>query len=228
MNQLAPSHHRRARRPHWAWAGLPLLAVLGCASDGLPGAPASAGSAGANGLPATVARYIAPPLGQPAVRLLLRGAVPPGERFALLRLDDALQCQRPQLVTEGTAAQAAPAPVAMAAGVLTTLDFVVIRAGQSGCGVRWSFTPVAGHSYLVQGAVIGAGCSANVLDVTVPDRPTAPADAVLRSAAGQRCVPLAQARAMNTASLIQGGQLDGEAVLNPRANARELEGLIQP
>jgi len=224
-HHATPDHHRQ---PRLAWAAvLPLLGLLGCAAGGAPGAAGNDAS-GPGGLPATVARYIAPPPGQPAARLLLRGAVPPGERFALLRLDDALQCQRPQLLNEGSATQAAPAPVSMAADVLTTLDFVVIRAGRSGCGVRWSFTPAAGHSYLVQGAVIGAGCSANVLDVTVPDRPTAPGDAVLRSHAGQRCVPLVQARAMSTGSLIQGGQQDGEAVLNPRATPRELEGLIQP
>jgi hypothetical protein len=202
------------------------LLATGCAAP--PGAPAGPGATNTAALPTTVQRYIAPPLGQPSVRVLLRGAVPPGERFALLRHDDALQCQRALLLTEGNAAQAAPTPVAMAAGVLTTLDFVVLRPGNSGCGVRWSFTPVAGHSYLVQGGAVGGNCSARMLDVTVPDKPTAPADAVLRTAGTQRCVPLAQSRPMNEASLIQGGQLGGEAVLNPRATAKDLEGLIQP
>ena len=56
-----------------------------------------------------------------------------------------------------------------------------------------------------------------------------PADAALRSGGGQSCLPLEQARAAAAArSPIQGGQQRGEAVLNPRANAQDLQGLISP
>ena len=42
-----------------------------------------------------------------------------------------------------------PAPATLAAGVLTTLDFAVLRAGKASCVVRWSFTPEADKTYLV-------------------------------------------------------------------------------
>lgn len=236
MNPAAPGAPRRLSPRWWPhlhsdapargplrWAGLLALVaglgVAGCASPQL----------GADGsLPATVPRYSAPPLGQPSARLLLRGSVPPGERYALFRLEDAQQCQRPQLVTEGGGPLPSPLPVLVAADTLTTLDFIVLRPGNAGCAVRWSFTPKAGRSYLVQGVALPAGCSARAVDVTAPDRPMPVPDALLRTAANQRCLPLAQSRPMNENSLIQGGQLGGEAVLNPRATAQDLQGLITP
>ena len=194
-----------------------LLALLGgCAAPPAPG-PGSAPAAAA-----------APAASGPSARLLLRGAVPADDRFAIFQLGDALACKDPRMLVAGTP-QKTPDPATLAAGALTTLDFVILRGGKPGCFVRWSFTPQAGKTYLMQGLVVGGGCAARLFDASAPDRPLPLADAVLRNTGGQACLPLAQARANAAAggSLIQGGQHNGEAVLNPRATAKDLEGLIR-
>jgi hypothetical protein len=166
--------------------------------------------------------------------LLLRSEVPAGDRYAVLIMADALNCQGPKLLSAGQAQQP-PAPVSLPAGQLATLDYVIFRGEKPSCAVRWSFTPVAGKNYLINGLPVGATCTARLLDATVPDRMAPPPDLVLRSGQGQACMPLAQARAAaaaaaagNTGSLIQGGQVQGEAVLNPRATTTDLQGLIKP
>lgn len=198
--------------------GLTATLLGGCAAtSGTPAAgqaPAASPAAAASG---------------PTARLLLRGSVPAEDRFAVFKLADALACKGPSLLIAGTP-QKTPEPATLPAGVLTTLDFVILRAGKPGCGVRWSFTPVAGKTYLMQGLVVGSGCSARLFDASVPDRPVLPPDAALRSHPGQACLPLEQARAATRAgsSLIQGGQDAGEAVLNPRATTQDLQWLIKP
>lgn len=191
-----------------ALAGAALLA--GCAAAPLPNLPA----------------YAAPAADQPAARLLMRAQVHPNDRFMLVVLDDNERCQGPRLLAGG-APGADAAPQRIAAGRLTTLDFVIARGGQTPCVVRWSFTPMAGRTYLAQGLVVGAGCTARLLDASQPDRPLQPPDLLLRSTPAQRCVPLALS-ARSGVSPIQGGQHDGEAVLNPNATAKDLEGLIRP
>ncbi len=201
-----------------AWAA---LAAGLAACTGLPEAPSAAGSAS----PASASP--APATG-PRARLLLRGSVPNEDRYALVELADTPQCRDPHLLSSGDARQA-PSPTSLAAGRLTTLDFLVLRAGKPQCGVRWSFTPEAGKTYLMQGLLVGSGCTAQLLDVTTSDRPQPAKGAVLRSGPGQPCVPLDQARpAGGSPSLIQGGQHNGEAVLNPGATPRDLQGLIRP
>lgn len=230
---ITPLARRSRRRLSGAWrlrsgrtlviTALVLPALLaGCAGPPAPGGARGAGSAG-------VAAPAAAAASGPSARLLLRGAVPADDRFAVFQLGDAVACKHPRLLIAGTP-QTTPAPGSLPAGVLTTLDFVVLRGGKPGCLVRWSFTPQAGKTYLMQGLVEGGGCKARIVDVSAPDRPVPPADAVPRTASGQACVPLAQARANAAAggSLIQGGQHNDEAVLNPRATAKDLEGLIRP
>ena len=127
------------------------------------------------------------------------------------------------------AGRRAPAPATLAAGLLTTLDFVVLRSSKPLCVVRWSFTPEADKTYLVQGMVVGSGCTARLLDATVNDRPQPARGAVLRNGPGQTCLALDKSRpAGDNSSLIQGGQHNGEAVLQPNANTRDLQGLIRP
>jgi hypothetical protein len=190
------------------------------------------GCAATSGTPPAGHPSVAPPpaaASGPTARLLLRGSVPAGDRFAVLKLADAEACKGPSLLIAGTP-QKTPDPATLPAGVLTTLDFIILRAGKPSCGVRWSFTPVAGKTYLMQGLVVGSGCSARLFDASVPDRPVLPPDAALRSHPGQPCLPLEQARAATRAghSLIQGGQHQGEAVLNPNATTQDLQWLITP
>lgn len=218
---------RRAWRAGSAWEGSRgpgLACVLAAALLGGCATPTAT-------LPAGHPSVAPPPAATsgPTARLLLRGSVPAEDRFAVLKLADAEACKGPAVLIAGTP-QKTPEPATLPAGVLTTLDFVILRAGKPSCGVRWSFTPVAGRTYLMQGLVVGSGCSARLFDASVPDRPVLPPDAALRSHPGQACLPLEQARAATRAgnSLIQGGQDAGEAVLNPRATTQDLQWLIKP
>lgn len=229
LRQQRPAAAAQLARQLWragsAWDGRRGLACLlaagllsGCAT---PTATLPAGHPGVAPPPAAASG--------PTARLLLRGSVPAEDRFAVFKLADALACKSPAILIAGTP-QKTPEPATLPAGVLTTLDFVILRAGKPSCGVRWSFTPVAGKTYLMQGLVVGSGCSAHLFDASVPDRPVLPPDAALRSHPGQACLPLEQARAATRAgnSLIQGGQDAGEAVLNPRATTQDLQWLIKP
>ena len=169
-----------------------------------------------------------PALPGATARLLLRGAVPPDSRFALYTLGDAVLCQSPKLLAGGTPQKPADAAT-VPAGTLTTLDFVVLRGPKTVCVVRWSFTPGAGKTYLVQGQAQAGVCNARLMDASAADLPVPPADAVLRFTPGQPCTPLAQSPSPpRDGSLIQGGQHNGEAVLMPNATSRDLQGLIAP
>lgn len=164
----------------------------------------------------------------PRARLLLRGSVPSEDQYAVVELTDAQNCKDPRMLSSGNARKA-PAPATLAAGLLTTLDFVVLRAGKAHCVVRWSFTPEADKTYLVQGLVVGSGCTARLLDATVSDRPQPAKGALLRNGPGQTCLALDKSRpAGDNSSPIQGGQHNGEAVLRPNATSLDLQGLIRP
>lgn len=208
--QPLPHLHRASR----AASALALALLAACANG--PQTPSSGAAVG-----------MAPATG-PRARLLLRGAVPGDDQFALVALADAVHCKNPRLLSSGNGRKP-PEPASLPAGVLSTVDFVVLRADKVSCGVRWSFTPEAGKTYLVQGVVVGSGCTGRLLDVTDSAKPQPAAGAVLRSGPGQACLALDQSRlAGDTPSLIQGGQHQGEAVLNPAATARDLQGLIRP
>lgn len=196
-----------------------LAPALGGALAGLLGACAVSPDAV---LPA----YPAPTTGQPWARVLMRAAVPANDRFSLRVLGDEATCQQPQLLMQGSPRQAAQ-PARLVAGQRVTLEFTVHRTGQTACSVRWSFTPRADRIYMVQGMTVGDGCPAQLFDATQPERAQPPADLLLRSTPAQACVPLAQAARVQ-ASPIRGGQVDGEAVLNPRATTADLQGLIRP
>ena len=216
---MEPEASPHTVRPHRRLLLVPLVWGLASCVQAPP-APAAATAARAASAPAVTG---------PSARLLLRAAVPVDDKFALFQLGDATACKNPRLLVGGSPQQAAE-PAVLAAGQLATVDFVLIRGGKPGLCTRWSFTPQAGRTYLMQGAAVGAGCLARLVDVTQPDRAQAPADAVMRNGTNQPCVPLEQARAAAAGahSPIQGGQQDGEAVLMPNATARELQGLIRP
>lgn len=202
---------------------------------------------------AAMVRHAGPAAGQPAAQLLWRADVAPGDRLLLLRAVDAERCtpmewlqagvgpQQPGLaaplaVPDPGAPPAATAPSAgspadpsaprVAAGVPTTLEFRLQRADRSGCAAVFTYTPQAGHRYLVQAASVGAGCRVQLLDITRPEQARPPDDLLQRSVDNQRCVPLAQARGIGRGPSVGGGQLDGEPVLDPRATDAPLRGLI--
>ena len=162
--------------------------------------------------------------GAPTAKLVMRGNVSSGDAFGVVVYDDAENCKGPRIAGAGSSTKT-PATVPLAAGALTTVDFVLIKPNKESCLLRWSFTPVAGKSYLVNGLAYGNSCRAALLDTTNPDAMVTPAGAVRRDAKGNACVPLAQARAAGNA-VAQGGQDGGAAVLRPNANADDLQGLI--
>jgi len=224
--------HRAARTgylaPQSALTGAAAVAaaalLVACAA---PPPPAGYGPVTAAGVPAA-------PASGPTARLLVRSDVPAGDRYALYLHADPIACQGARQITSGTAGQA-PGPVNIPAGRLALVDFVILRGDKPTCGVRWSFSPQPGKTYVVNGLPVGSSCTARLLDATVPERAAAPPDLLVRNAPGQACMSLARARevaaanaANNPGSLIQGGQSRGEAVLNPRATAADLQGLINP
>jgi len=164
------------------------------------------------------------PAGAATAKLVMRGAVPAGDAFGVLVYDDAVNCKGARLAGAGNSARN-PNTVPLAAGALTTVEFMYVKANKESCLLRWSFTPVAGKSYLVNGGGYGTGCRAALLDSTNPDSMAAPAGAVRRNEKGNACVPMAQARPVG-ANTAQGGQDQGAAVLRPGANSDDLQGLI--
>ena len=133
------------------------------------------------------------PAGAPTAKLVMRGAVPTGDAFGVLVYDDAENCKGPRLAGAGNSVRT-PTTVPLAAGALTTVDFMLVKANKESCMLRWSFTPVAGKSYLVNGGAYGTGCRAALLDASNPDAMAAPAGSVRRNDKGNACVPMAQAR----------------------------------
>lgn len=166
----------------------------------------------------------AAPAGAPTAKLVMRGNVPSGDAFGVVVYDDAENCKGPRLAGAGSNIRT-PATVPLAAGALTTVDFILVKPNKDSCMLRWSFTPVAGKSYLVNGLAYGSSCRAALLDVSNPDAMVTPAGAVRRDAKDNACVPMAQARAAGN-NVAHGGQDRGAAVLRPSANTDDLQGLI--
>jgi hypothetical protein len=164
------------------------------------------------------------PAGAVTAKLAVRGAVPTGDYFGVFVYDDADNCKNPRIAGAGSATRN-PSTVTLAAGNLQTLAFMILKPNKESCAVRWSFTPQANKTYVVNGGALGSGCSATLLDATNPDQMRVPAGLVRRNAPGVVCVPLAQASAVG-AGTARGGQSDGAAVLNPGATADDLQGLI--
>ncbi len=171
--------------------------------------------------PAQLPAYVAPSGAQTA-RLLSRGAVNAGDAYGVLVYDDAVNCAGPRLASAGNSART-PKATDIEAGRTTTLDFLIAHPDKSSCRVRWSFTPSAGKTYLVAGALTTKGCNARLLDATDPDHMKAETSAQRRNVGGSACSALA---ARPAASAAAGGEQNGEAVLRPGATADDLQGLI--
>lgn len=198
------------------------LALVACT---VPPAKAPATAAPAAAASGVIATYTVPP-GKPTARLLMRANLQPDEQYGVFVADDALTCKGMRRVGGGTPQQQ-PAPAALAAGSLMTLAYVVTKAPRQMCQVLWSFTPEAGRVYALQGVASPAGCLSLLFDVTQPDRSHPAAGAVRRNVGGQLCAPLDKSAPVPRSPL-EGGQSNGDAVLNPAATAADLEGLIKP
>lgn len=165
------------------------------------------------------------PAGVPTAKLIMRGGVPAGDMFGVFVYDDAENCKGGRLAGAGSTTRN-PATVSLAAGgAPATVEFMLLKPNKQTCYLRWTFTPAAGKSYLVNGIAYGAGCRANLVDASDPDTMKPPADLVRRNVGGQACMNLEQARQAKT-NPVAGGQDQGAAVLRPGAGADDLQGLI--
>lgn len=173
--------------------------------------------------PVKVPAYVAP-AGVATARLLSRGTVGAGDAYGVIVFDDAANCAGPRIAGAGNSTRP-PKATEIEAGRIATLDFLAVRPDKTSCRVRWSFTPTAGKTYLVAGALTATGCNARLLDATDPDRMRAESTAQRRNVGGSACSALV---ARPSSSTIGGVEQSGEAVLRPGATADDLQGLIQP
>jgi hypothetical protein len=214
MRFLPPSPFRRLRR-----SATP--AAIAVAALGLLGACATP--------PTPSPKYVAPTSG-PTAKVAMRGNVASGDIYGVFVFDDAEACKGPRIVGAGRVGRD-PSSTTIVAAQPATVDFMLI-SGPRTCRVRYSFTPAAGHSYLVAGGVVtgvpGASCQARVMDATDPDKIVPVADAVRRDHPGNACLPSAVALARKQAAT-PGARVDGtSAVLSQGAGDDDLKGLIAP
>jgi hypothetical protein len=171
----------------------------------------------------TVPRYVAPSTGATA-RLVVRANLPADDRYGVFVLDQTETCGSPRLVGAGDASHH-PDSTQLATNHPQTVEFRFLRADKRMCIVRWTFSPVAGRSYLFSGVGTPGACRAGLLDMSDPDHLRPETTALRRNAPGQACVPLAQAKGY-TGGAADGHDASQDAVLREGAGADDLQGLI--
>lgn len=170
-----------------------------------------------------VPRYVAPSAG-PTARLVVRGNLPAEDRYGVFVLDQTETCGSPRLVGAGDATHH-PDSTLLSTDRPQTVEFRFLRADKRTCVVRWTFSPVAGRSYLFTGVGTPGACRAGLLDLSDPDHPRPEATALRRNGPGQACVPLAQAKGY-PGGAPAGHDTSQDAVLREGAGADDLQGLI--
>jgi hypothetical protein len=199
----------RIRRP--GAAALAVAAVLGLAACAAPTRP--------------IPRYVAPSAG-PTAKLVMRGTVPEGDLFGVFVYDDSEKCAGSRLAGNGTSARN-PVTTTLAASQVTTIEFYLLKPNRMACRVRWSFTPIAGKTYLLRGSALGPdACLARVMDMSDPERVKGEATALRRNPGTSVCLPLAQSKTAGLAEADAGQSATPEAVLRQGAGAEDLKGLI--
>lgn len=177
--------------------------------------------------PRPLVKYTAPTSG-PTARLVMRGAVPVGELYSVNMFDDAEKCEGSRLVGVGSST-ITPKSSSVSANGVTTIEYRIDKlALKQACVMRWTFTPVAGKTYLVRGQSTAAGCMAAVFDMTDPEAIKPEATALRRNPRGVACVPISQSKALGVAGAASSAASgdSGDAVLRQGAGAEELQGLI--
>jgi hypothetical protein len=178
-------------------------------------------------------KYVAP-AGSPTARLVMRGTMPAGDVYGVYLYDDSEKCAGPRSLGVGNSTRH-PASADVAAGRMQTVE-VLIKSDKRWCGVRWSFTPVAGKTYLLSAnslagnanaALGGVGCLARLMDMSDPDHIKPELTALRRNPASvAQCLPLSQSKSVAAMAGNDAGRADGDAVLNPGASTGDLQGLI--
>lgn len=174
--------------------------------------------------PKLVGKYVAPTSGQTA-KLVMRGAVPAGEFFTINTFDDSEKCEGYRVIAAGNSTRTPPSTT-VAANVVTTVEFRVDKpAKRQVCATRFTFTPVAGKTYLVRGGSTVAGCAGLVYDMTNPESIKPEPTALRRNPAGLACLPIAQSKASSVAAT-ESSENASDAVLRQGAGTEDLQGLI--
>jgi len=172
---------------------------------------------------APLPKYMPPASGATA-KLVMRASVGDGERYGVYLFDDAEKCVGMRTVGTGDKVKH-PDTTTLAANRITTVEFLLVKPNRSICAIQWSFTPLAGKTYLVRGGTFDKGCTARVFDATDGDNIKAEAAALRRNPGVSNCLPLSQSRAGSVAGT-EGAQSGGDAVLRQGAGAEDLQGLI--
>ena len=173
--------------------------------------------------PKPVQKYVAPAAGQTA-KLVMRGAVPAGDVYSVYYYADSEKCTGLRSVGAGNSTRN-PLTTTLAANQITTVEFFVVKSAKTYCSVRYSFTPLAGKTYLLSGASIDKGCTARVMDMSDPEHLKPELGALRRNPTGLACLSLSQSRAASVAGH-ESAQSSGEAVLREGAGSEDLQGLI--
>lgn len=170
----------------------------------------------------SVPAYVSPSSG-PTARFLVRGSVPAGDRYGVFVLQKSETCAAPLLVGTGDA-QRHPDASALAANSVQTVEFRLVSADKKTCAVRWTFTPIAGRTYLLRGTAQQTSCGALIMDMTDADHMKPEPTALRRNPGTNTCLPISQSKSI--ASRGGAGPADDDAVLRQGADAGDLEGLI--
>lgn len=174
--------------------------------------------------PKPLGRYMAPATG-PTAKLVMRGSVPPGDLYGIFVFDDSEKCSGSRLAGTGSNTRN-PTTTTLTANQITTVEFYLLKPNRQFCNVRWSFTPVAGKTYLLNGGAVSANaCGARVMDMTNPEAIKLEPTALRRNPGTTTCLPLAQSKAATVAGS-DAGQSAPEAVLRQGAGTEDLQGLI--
>ena len=171
---------------------------------------------------ASIPAYVSPSSG-PTARFLVRGSVPAGDRYGVFVLQKSETCAGPLLVGTGDA-QRHPDASALAANSVQTVEFRLVSADKKTCAIRWTFTPIAGKTYLLRGTGQQTSCGALIMDMTDADHMKPEPTALRRNPGTSACLPISQSKSI--ASRGGAGAADDDAVLRQGADAGDLEGLI--
>jgi len=179
--------------------------------------------AGCAAPPKPLPHYVAPASG-PTAKLVLRGTVSAGDGYGVYIYDDAEKCTGLRSMGTGSA-ERHPPTVTLPANRITTVEFFLVKPNKNFCGVQWTFTPLAGKTYLLSGNAVEQGCAARVLDMSDPDNIKPELAALRRNPGTNHCLPLSQSRAASSTDA-DASMTGSEAVLRPSATADDLKGLI--
>lgn len=175
----------------------------------------------------SVPKYVPPAAGATA-KLVMRGTVPAGDVYGMYLFEDSENCKGLRSLGSGNSTRNPPTTV-LAANQIQTVEFFLVKANRQYCAIRWSFTPVAGKTYLLSGGAVSAtSCAARVMDASDPDHIKPELAALRRNpAAGGQCLPLGMSKAASVAGT-DTGHAGQDAVLRQGATADDLKGLIAP